>query len=1595
VSTGNRSSGYKGKPTSEPASKGVTGPSNADRATHAGKTSAAKKGVALAKEYETPPSTSKVRQHAGKQRGPAKKKERKQLAEANNTNIYDGETKPRTQHQKAVAARGKAVRKTLDIKNTKGKRTTTPYQNIKQTSLIREGQKQLLNETVAKLGREIRTNKLDPKTRKERAAEKTALEAEVHRLNGRKKLADLRGESKADIQGVGPMLSVPKLKGKAAAKQYAAAKKDFQRFDHLQKEAVRKSEEAVDIPLSKGRIKREIHNHVVLQPERPAKPFEVSGLLGRENVEKDTKRYNKEHSPGFNNALQAKGDKFYIPKQKIPGDKWGGEIGGGWYTRREIEALTQESRQAASEPSAVSDLITAASLAPIAPEAKLLQLAGKGVEALKAASKGAEAADDVFNFSKGITGGVTQSDIGARLADTEPALKQAADGKVSFNVGAKLADDGAAKLDTAIGDTLPAADKAKLIEKADSPLNKTMETHAEDPRVMSGSGAPEDVNEAMWQSAAREARKTARSSVTGLALKSRRGIKVAGVGAATLGPVAVVSQDFRENAYRDVHDLIAGFVPSSVQFLTASGDALLNGLTLGMEGSNSPLEAIWKQMQKTDPFVLALQGKWSQAEKSFAERPISGLIEAGGLYKGIGTVAGTAVREGMPGDFGTIADINGDTKIHIHGNFYKINDKSPNIFTQGVQALGKKLEPTVDPDKVKKVTGKDGREEFQYGSRREKRAAKLAGQKQNIELEKIIDHHESVNLIHSRQEMKETEHEISDIAVRTSNKGGPWRRISKKDYVGKHAASALTMISSKLIRSPKTAMEDLETWRKHLEHNLATKGPNEDSSLLRDNLSIVNTLLKHPEYFKDEKLWNAAEEYRQKENGRQQELIAGKAVDPKATEYAPWIPYAVHHMGANPIEGKAGFEINGRELSLDDIKAHAKEHDVLGEPAMVTTKVIDGAENGEFEKLTLPSLDNMHSAGKAIQTGNFDIATRSLLRQSVISRQIIDTRNYLMSMMNDGALRAPGQKGFIKFKNKAEADSVNAREFGVHGLKMTPVNFTKFVKDLSNGSNFDQEVNGARAKALYKNVDEITRNSLLETGAKADDTWVLVPERMIERMNQHQKGIRQVGSIIRRINREFKGSVLAFSPKWHVGNLVDMATRMYFQGVGLQSYAQGARLLAEVKRVDPATYNDIMAQIMGGHLKSSGDIIRQAEGIDQRVFDQHQIAAVRAASTAMRLGGKGYRKLQEISFGVGGEFEHIARTAGFGKVARLEARRLGYKWTDAIKMQHDVLTDLAEHLSTDTNIQMKYGKAVNSIFGDYTTMSPEVRFAMQTYAPFLMWLRASTKWALTLPKESPIRAAMITSVNRLNEPERRKLGLSVFHKGAESVPEYLLGSVDAGGGKLYRTQAYTSFGPLTDLEGLAEYALPQFNSLIEAWKGKDWLGEEIVNPDGSPLTDPERISITVQKMLETYVAPLGYIHKIIAHGDPSETFSIFDLDQLAKGPKALLEGAEERKHYKNTYGYSQEEKEEVKEEEPSEENIFKKVFSPNAKINNPVLKNKKYERESKEGVFASKTKKDAKEEVEDSLFGASHTAKSTGDKRRKKSQDVVESNLFK
>jgi hypothetical protein len=1471
----------------------------------------------VAGPYRSQSSNKKIRKKATTREhrkvGTPSRTEKKQLREAEKANIYQGRSKPKTKKDKVLASRGKAVRHILAGKAAGKLKGETPLQSLKHTAALREArikeidteinkyQKKLTKSAGNVLERKPRKG-VDPKTRKEYKANLNALRAEKNRLLGRKakgnkyfidkekkkqtkEIRQLRQRSKKVdnkklVQALRKAIQVrKKVRGKLSAagkREQAKAERQFKASQKKNERASELAQEAVYIPEVSGVVRNKKSQPPT--PKGKPSPFKIPALeVAKKKAPKDRRV------------------KFTVKDQPIPNDSWGGQVEGGTFTRSDLRELAEQSEQAAKSPGPVEALLTAATLAPIplAAGPKALQLLGRGANVLKGTRAGATAvnAGRLLKDSKVFAG---LEKVLRSSPNTSKVVEKAIEAEKKGRTVLRFTPKGVhakwipGKSVPELARTLsaPPGVRDKIIGTAASTRNVAMEKAAKDSRIIAGAGAPSSVNSSMALEAVRKLQQFSRPALQGTELRLKRAAIKGGPAAVGLIGVSLQDQDFRNAALRDTHDLIVGFVPSTYQFLTASGDALAWGFSGGFYGIDSKIgsparvEAMWSEIMKTSPVALAFQGKWDEAYKAFEERPVSGTIELGGVYATAGRAAGSVGRV-LPD---SISPRYGTRKpVEVIGDLRLYRDYSPNAFTKGLQVLGDSFATKAMKNaKPKVVNGK-----VDYGSKVKNIIAKNEGEKYVVRMEKAADELFAVAQIGERNNRAQAEHGVGEAG-------------KKAHKVHKVAPHAMWAIGTGVVRNKRTAINDLTAWKKEIEAKHDPYSVTTAAYHQRETLDVIDSLLKNPKIFDDDRLWSAVDEFREQENLRQDELVLSGALNPEARKYAPWIPYAVRYMGAKFDESKGRFTVKGKPLSLAEIQRHAK--DVSGmdnEPVMISTQRVDAGDGGRATVLAMPNADTWKSTGQHIENGTADIAFSSLARQAVLSRSIADKRRFYITTLDRASLRVPGQTHPVYFATKDEALKFADKNLGEHlGPKLTPVNLETFIKRMDEVKKTDvtKMIGGKRAERLYGDMNKLL-NEALTSSADSKGKFVLVPERLIDRLNQHAKYEYGIGKVIRRVNREFKGSVLAFNPKWHIGNVVDMITRLYFEGAGASSMLTGERILREVKEIDEQAYNDILTIVGGGHLSHAADSLADLTNVDRALFDAYSSAQRRALGSALRLGPKGYRAAQRGSFALAQKIEHHLRTVAIGKAAKQEARRLGKSWHETIIMQPKVIEQLAKGIIDDPNVMSLYGKRVNRVMGDYTTMSPEFRASMLTYAPFLLWARASIKWVLALPANSPVRTSMTVAVNRMNEEERRALGLSRFKEHAESLPEYMLGSLTSLSGdipgddptKLYRTNAYTSFGPLTDFAGLGNFLLPQYKNILDAYAGLDWTGEEIVNKDGTPITNSQRIGIMLHQALETYVAPLAIAHGIAAEGDPSSTYSFFRLD------KAPWEGFTDRK----------------------------------------------------------------------------------------------------
>ena len=460
------------------------------------------------------------------------------------------------------------------------------------------------------------------------------------------------------------------------------------------------------------------------------------------------------------------------------------------------------------------------------------------------------------------------------------------------------------------------------------------------------------------------------------------------------------------------------------------------------------------------------------------------------------------------------------------------------------------------------------------------------------------------------------------------------------------------------------------------------------------------------------------------------------------------------------------------------------------------------------------------------------------------------------------------------------------------------------------GARFDDSTSGATGDALKAATES----------DKSGERFVAMPKAVVERLNAHAKVDdnfyrTKVGQIARRGNRAFKGAVLPFNPHWGLGNAMDMTFRMMMDQSGgppewIVNRIRGGRWLNKLKRQNETAYWEVMEGIGHGFMTESmqGIMVDKflAMSTKQELVEKYRIqqqmigwqsnpaakanVLTRAKMISNGLGsyfGAAYRFAQEYNpagFRLQAAIEKNVRIAAAGKHIPKVINDIQKQWDEAILITPKVIEDTTRMLE-NTDAQNALFDRVNGVLGDYSRMSPQMRAAVYSYAPFALWLRASVNWVMTLPAKHPAQTAILASLNTISEDERAALGLSVLNRVEEgreagesgatpTVDPYMLGSIPVAGG-LYPTQTLTSFGTFNEFGATTgtRFLLPQISSSIfMIGSGLDWKGEKLIYPDGREVDNPwERTGMALSNLTETFFPAARWYKIFQAEGSPDET----------------------------------------------------------------------------------------------------------------------------
>jgi hypothetical protein len=355
----------------------------------------------------------------------------------------------------------------------------------------------------------------------------------------------------------------------------------------------------------------------------------------------------------------------------------------------------------------------------------------------------------------------------------------------------------------------------------------------------------------------------------------------------------------------------------------------------------------------------------------------------------------------------------------------------------------------------------------------------------------------------------------------------------------------------------------------------------------------------------------------------------------------------------------------------------------------------------------------------------------------------------------------------------------------------------------------------------YMSYGEINHKTFKETFGNNP----VANQRFEQHLKQNAPPNTSIEKALELYNRAFRKNVLATSPKWAFGNIIEAAIRTLIAHAGPRSYYTAHKALSELKEIDPAAHERMRNLAMpGGQAHMIGQTGHSAADT---------LAGTKLANVAKALSDakptQVWNSFTDFVFHWNGRIESQFQKAQLGKALR-ESPLMTER---TVKLSHNAIEDAAKGL-TNTNAQVQLAREVNRMYGQYHSFSPSKRYIIRTYTPFAAWTFNSAKFlADVLPRDHPVLTSMLASANQATEGWRRDHGLVVTLgkplKGA--VPGWLRGSIPGAHGSHLRLSKYGPTGLVANEGGaggtVAGALLPQIMSVVNNLQGKDWKGSEL------------------------------------------------------------------------------------------------------------------------------------------------------------------------
>jgi hypothetical protein len=417
----------------------------------------------------------------------------------------------------------------------------------------------------------------------------------------------------------------------------------------------------------------------------------------------------------------------------------------------------------------------------------------------------------------------------------------------------------------------------------------------------------------------------------------------------------------------------------------------------------------------------------------------------------------------------------------------------------------------------------------------------------------------------------------------------------------------------------------------------------------------------------------------------------------------------------------------------------------------------------------------------------------------------------------------------------------------------------------------------------------------LESAARGDDglgPWALMPEPAAAQFARHlhSLGVGPKGKALQVVGSGFRRTVLATSPSWMTGNVTEAALRSGLARAGPRSYRTGRRVVRALEAEDPRAARELAARALSGGHYSMADRTHIRRDSTQFKGGTVLEPLARGLGAFWRAPGprhaaaawKGWTDL--VFRQLNGRLESQFQTAMLGKALRDSPLMDGH----TLKMSHAAVEQAARGLR-DTNEQAAFAREVERMYGKYQAFSPDTKWAISTYTPFIAWTINAVKFVTdVLPRDHPTITALIVASEQATEEWRKDKGLDLFMKGA--LPGFLQGSIPLSGGRHQRAPSrYTPFGAFgAPLETAGNAVLPQFSGILAAFNGEDWKGTKLRKENGEPADEFDKAKAAAASFIDATVPIVG-ISKRVAEKGPTALNPVEPVKPKAKKTSGTTE----------------------------------------------------------------------------------------------------------